>query len=151
MTLNSQLPGLGRHFIQVVPLAQVCSPGPWSRKQLRPRGAGDLGGGGPAHRLQWWSLRHRRSRTSASCAPLQADHQGPGCTCALGGGGPREGCSQQGAVGLGGRRLAGSRPLAVQVQSSASRVLCPSEESDRSAVNDRGHLRGWRGRWEETG
>lgn len=47
MTLNSQIPGLGRHFVQVVHLAQVCFPGPWSRKQLRPRGAGDLGDGGP--------------------------------------------------------------------------------------------------------
>lgn len=127
------------------PSAQVCSPGPRTRKQLRPRGAGHLGEGDPAHYPRCRSPRHRRSRTSASWAPLWADHRGPGCTCALGGGGPVKGARSREPWGLGGRRLAGSRPLAVQVQPSASWVPGPSEERDRSAVNDRGHGRGQRG------
>lgn len=40
MTLNSQIPGLGRHFTPGVPSAQVCSPGPRTQGSWAPRGGG---------------------------------------------------------------------------------------------------------------
>lgn len=57
-------------------------------------------------------------------------------------GAPVKGAHSRVPRGLGGRSLAGSRPLALQVQSSASWVPCPSEQSDGSAVNDQGHFGG---------
>lgn len=55
MTLNSQIPRLGRHFIRVVHFAQVCSlilpPGPW--EQGARSDTGERGSGGGEERDPW--------------------------------------------------------------------------------------------------